>query len=88
MKNGLNTLSLISMTRVSDEEWFEHIDNMPLTEGPKWNLVKIGQAVSEKKTFKDYEILYMYIAQGQGQITQEDKSLIVTKRVNYFDHTL
>ena len=35
----------------------------PSTEGPMWNLVKIGQAVSEKKTFKDYEILYMYIAQ-------------------------
>ena len=28
----------------------------------------------------------MYIAQGQGQITQEDKILIVTKRVCYFDH--
>ena len=27
------------------------------------NLVKIGQAVWEK-TFKDYTILYMYIAQG------------------------
>ena len=57
-----------------------------LIEGPKCNLVKTGQAVSEKKTFKDYEILYMYIAQGQGQITQEDKILIVTKRVCYFDH--
>ena len=37
-----------------------------------WNLVKIGQSVSEK-TFKDYEILNMYIAKGQGQITKEDK---------------
>ena len=27
-----------------------------------WNLVKIAQAVSEKKTFKNYTILYMYIA--------------------------
>ena len=35
-------------------------DNTPSTEGPMWNLVKIGQAVSEKKTFKDYTILYMY----------------------------
>ena len=34
-----------------------------------WNLVKIGRAVSEKKTIKDYTILYMYIGQGQGQIT-------------------
>ena len=24
------------------------------------NLVKIGQAVSEKKRFKDYQILYIY----------------------------
>ena len=35
-----------------------------LIEGSKCNLVKIGQAVSEKTRFKDYEILYMYIAQG------------------------
>ena len=32
-----------------------------------WNLVKIAQAVSEK-TFKNYTMLYIYIAQGQGQI--------------------
>ena len=38
-----------------------------------WNLVKIGPAVSEQKTFKDYKILYMYLAQGQGQITLGDK---------------
>ena len=44
-----------------------------------WNLVKFGQAGSEKKTLKDYEILYMYIAQGQGQITSEGKLLIVLK---------
>ena len=42
----------------NDAEWFEQTDNMPSIEGPKCNLVKIGQAVSEKKTFKDYEILY------------------------------
>ena len=30
----------------------------------------------------------VYIARGQGQITQEDKILIVSKRVCYFDHTL
>ena len=33
-----------------------------------WNLVKIGQEVSEKM-FKDYMILYMYIDQEQGKIT-------------------
>ena len=32
---------------------FEQSDNMPSTEGPKCNLVKIGQAVSEK-TFRFY----------------------------------
>ena len=31
--------------------------------------LKTGQAISEKKTFKDYLILYIYIAQGQGKIT-------------------
>ena len=71
----------------NDAELFEQIDT-PLTESPVWNLVKIGQAVSEKKTFKDYDILYMYIAQGQGQITSGDKIFVVTKSVCYFDHTL
>ena len=60
---------------------------MPWTEGPKCNLVKTGQAVSEKRTFKDYKILYMYKAHRQGQINQEDKILIVPKRVCYFEHT-
>ena len=49
---------------------------------------KIGQAVSEKKTFKDYVILYMCIAQVQGQITLGNKILIVTKRVCYIDQTI
>ena len=31
-------------------------------------LVKIAQTASEKKTFKNYTILYMYIVQVQGQI--------------------
>ena len=29
-----------------------------------------GQAIIEKKTFKYFMVLYLYIAQGQGQITQ------------------
>ena len=53
-----------------------------------WKLVQIDQTVSEKKTFKDYEILYMFIAQELGQITLGDKLLTVTERVYYFDHTL
>ena len=60
----------------NDAEKFEQIDNMPLTEGPKCNLVEIGQAISEKGTFKDCEILNMYITKGQGQITLEDKLLL------------
>ena len=47
-------------------EPFEQIGNTLLTEGPMWNLVKIAQMVSEKQTFKNYTILYMYIAQWQG----------------------
>ena len=43
--------------------------NIPSTEGSMWNLVKTGHVVLEKKTFKDFKVLYLYIAQGQGQIT-------------------
>ena len=44
-------------------EPFEQIGNTLSTIGPMWNLVKIAEAVSEKKTFKNNTILYMYIAQ-------------------------
>ena len=50
-------------------EQFEQIANIISTEGPMLNLVKSGQAVSEKKTFKGNINLYLYIAQGQGQLT-------------------
>ena len=56
-------------TLFNDAEPFEQIDNTPSTEGQTWKLVKTGQVVSEKKTFKDYEILFMNIPQGQGQIS-------------------
>ena len=56
---------------------FEHTVNIPTTEAFMYHLVKIGQTVSEK-TFKDYAILYMHLAQDQGQITPGDKILIVT----------
>ena len=65
---------------------FDQIGNTLSTEGPMWNLVKTAQAVSEK-TFKNYAILYMYIAQGQGQITPRGK-MIVTKMFYYFNQTL
>ena len=48
----------------------------------------VGQAVAENKTLKDFTILYMDIAQGQGQIIPRDKILIVTKTFYYFSHTL
>ena len=55
------------------------------------NLMKTGEAVLEKK-FKDFMILYLYIAQGQGQITmwvgEAAKILILTKRFYCFNHTL
>ena len=50
-------------------EPFEQIVNTLSTEDPMGNLVKIVQAVLEKRTLKYYTILYMYIAQGQWQIT-------------------
>ena len=71
-----------------DAEPFQQTDNMPSTEGPMWNLVQVCRAVSEKKTFKEFEILYMYIAMEQGQIILGNKSLVITERVRYFDQTL
>ena len=53
-----------------------------------WNLKKMGPVVSEKKTSKDYMVLYLYIAQGQKQITRGGKILILTKTVYYFNYTL
>ena len=46
----------------NDAEPFEQTVNSLSTEDPMWILVKTVQAVSEKRTFKDFTILYMYIA--------------------------
>ena len=54
-------------------EPFKQIIKSLSTEGPMLSLVKIAQGVLEKKVFKNYTILYMYIAQGQAQITPGDK---------------
>ena len=51
----------------SDAKPFEQIVNIPSKEVTLWNLVKTGQAVSEKKAFKDFMILFMDIAQGNGR---------------------
>ena len=56
----------------SGAEPFEQIV-ISLTEGPIWNLVKIGQTVSEK-IFLDFSTLYMYKAKGQGQITSQGQN--------------
>ena len=50
-------------------EPFEQIFDTLLTKGCMWNPMNIAQVVSELKAFKNYRILYKYIAQGQGQIT-------------------
>ena len=51
---------------------FEQILNPVLTVEWTWNLVEIGQQVSEEKLFHNIMILYMYTAQGQGRITLTD----------------
>ena len=43
----------------------EQTVNIPSTEGSMWNLVKIGQLISEKKKFNDCTILNMFIAKVQ-----------------------
>ena len=58
---------------INGVEPFEETDNTPLTEGLTWNLETIGHAVSEKQTFEDNMILFMYTAQRQGQITLGDQ---------------
>ena len=68
-------------------ESFEQIVSILSTEGPMWNLVKIVQGASEKKTFKDFMILYMYIAQGQGQINPKILT-VANKQFFFFNHIL
>ena len=56
-------------------EPFEQIVNTPLK---RRSYVKCGEnlsIVSDKKTFKNYTILYMYIALGQGQINPRGAGL-------------
>ena len=53
---------------LNDSEPFEQSVNSPSTKCP-WNLIKMCQVVSEKNTFKDFMVLYLYITQGQGRIT-------------------
>ena len=57
-------------------EPFKQIVNILSIEGPMLNPVKTAQVVSEKKTLKYYTILYMYIAQGQMQITPRGQNFV------------
>ena len=50
-----------------------------------WNPVKIGQMVSEKM-FKDYTILYTYLAQRQGQVTPEGQNVYCNWKAYYLNH--
>ena len=55
----------------NDAEPFEQSVNIPSTEGPMWNLVKVGQEVLEKKMFRDFMVLYLYIKhRGKGNNPQ------------------
>ena len=47
---------------------FEQTLNPVPTVGSTWNLVEIGQLISEGKVFNNIMILYMYTAYGQGKI--------------------
>ena len=57
---------------INGAEPFEQMFNILSTEDHMLNLVTIGQTVSEN-TFIDYMILYMYLAQRQGQIHRGTK---------------
>ena len=81
----------IAVIFFSGAEPFGQIVNIPSTEGLMRNLVKIDRAVSEEETFKDYIILYMFIAPPPPlpytHTTPGDKMLIVIKMLCFFNHT-
>ena len=69
-------LPYMGMTAIilfTDAEHFEQSVNIPSTEGPHVKSRETGQMVLEKKTFKKFMVLYLYMAQGQGQITPRGK---------------
>ena len=91
------------MTRVLVYPWLqkahaisEDFDQIARMRRLIWILIGLTcQIVSEKKIFKYYTILYVYTAQGLGQITaggewggEGCKSLILTKKLCRHNHTL
>ena len=65
---------------------FYQIVNILSPEGPMRNLMKIVPEASEKKTFKDFTIIYIFITPGQGKIIP--KILTVSEPFYFFNHTL
>ena len=72
----------------SGAEPFEQIINILLTEGPRWNLVKIGQAVSEKKRLRFHDLIHVSSPRARADNPGWGKILILTKKFYYFNHTL
>ena len=52
----------------------EPFEQYPFDRSLHMKSLKIGQVVSEKKTFKDYMISNMYIAPGQECITAKGQN--------------
>ena len=65
-------ISIISpyMGMTVNKAWpFEQTLNPFSTVGSTWNLVEIGQLISEEKVFDNIMIIYRYTAYEQGKIT-------------------
>ena len=67
------------------DEPLEQTVNILLKEGSIWYLVKIFQV---KKTLKDYMILNIYIAQGQGCITARGQNFRCSWQICNFNNTM
>ena len=70
-KNAFFIIKILRyMVTTANGAWpFELTLNPISTVGSTWNLVEIGQLISEEKVFNNIMILYMYIAQLYGKIT-------------------
>ena len=78
----------VAVILFNDVKPFEQSVNIPPTERPLWNLVKIGQVVLQKKTFKNFLGFLPVYSTGQGQVTRRGKILFLIKTFYYFNHTL
>ena len=79
----------MTATFFNGAEPFEQIVNIPSTEGSMRNLVKIGQAVSEKIMQRLHDFIPVYCPGARADnLGEGGPNLILTKRFYYFDHTL